>query len=294
MIRLHRSSIRTFTAVLTAFLSLASPLRAADATLSKNAVVSDEEIQKLEAIHSRAEDRILKNDFRAAIKIYQEILLEEPDDETSFTGMAQCYMVLGDFPRAKDAYQNALHINPDNETALLGLQKIADPDSMNIVERETVSEPAPLESLPVLPAGPEPTASSIPAPVPAAIPIRYPQEAAAAPAPKAVAPMLAPVPTDPDDIRLGARKSMAPYSVDIPKPLKDLSRTQLVQAALKNAGLYRGPIDGIIGPFTRKAIREFQAKYDLVVDGKPGPKTWELLQPFLNPNDFEVKLLQRA
>lgn len=50
-----------------------------------------------------------------------------------------------------------------------------------------------------------------------------------------------------------------------------------IQTALKNAGLYNGPIDGTIGPLTKKAIEEFQQANGLVVDGKVGPKTWEVL-----------------
>ncbi|MCM8787897.1 MAG: peptidoglycan-binding protein [Candidatus Omnitrophica bacterium] len=55
-----------------------------------------------------------------------------------------------------------------------------------------------------------------------------------------------------------------------------------IQIALKNANLYDGNIDGILGPKTKKAIEEFQAKNDLVVDGKVGPKTWEKLKEYYN------------
>jgi peptidoglycan hydrolase-like protein with peptidoglycan-binding domain len=51
-----------------------------------------------------------------------------------------------------------------------------------------------------------------------------------------------------------------------------------IQKALKNLGLYTGPIDGKIGPKTKEAILEFQKKNNLTVDGKVGPKTWALLQ----------------
>jgi murein L,D-transpeptidase YcbB/YkuD len=54
-----------------------------------------------------------------------------------------------------------------------------------------------------------------------------------------------------------------------------------VQIALKNAGLYKGKIDGDIGPKTREAISEFQEQNDLTVDGKVGPKTWSVLKKYL-------------
>lgn len=54
-----------------------------------------------------------------------------------------------------------------------------------------------------------------------------------------------------------------------------------IQKALKNAGLYEGKIDGTIGPKSKKAIEDFQAKNDLIVDGKVGPKTWEKMKQYL-------------
>ncbi|MFH1621683.1 MAG: peptidoglycan-binding domain-containing protein [Candidatus Omnitrophota bacterium] len=53
-----------------------------------------------------------------------------------------------------------------------------------------------------------------------------------------------------------------------------------IQTALKNAGLYKGEIDGKIGAKTRDAIMEFQKKNDLKVDGVVGKNTWELLSEF--------------
>ena len=57
--------------------------------------------------------------------------------------------------------------------------------------------------------------------------------------------------------------------------------TKDVQAALKNANLYVGNVDGVLGPKTKKAIKEFQAQNNLTADGKVGPKTWQKLEPYL-------------
>lgn len=54
-----------------------------------------------------------------------------------------------------------------------------------------------------------------------------------------------------------------------------------IQKALKNAGLYTGPVDGKIGPKTKKAIEEFQNSKGLKADGKVGPKTWAELEKYL-------------
>lgn len=56
---------------------------------------------------------------------------------------------------------------------------------------------------------------------------------------------------------------------------------QDIQQALKNANLYEGKIDGILGPNTRKAIEAFQSQNDLKVDARVGPNTWQKLKEYL-------------
>jgi N-acetylmuramoyl-L-alanine amidase len=46
-----------------------------------------------------------------------------------------------------------------------------------------------------------------------------------------------------------------------------------IQTRLKNWGYYHGPIDGIYGYQTYQAVRHFQAKNGLKVDGIAGPQT---------------------
>ncbi|MCM8774100.1 MAG: peptidoglycan-binding protein [Candidatus Omnitrophica bacterium] len=58
-----------------------------------------------------------------------------------------------------------------------------------------------------------------------------------------------------------------------------------IQTALKNAGFSPGPIDGKLGPKTKKAIIEFQKREGLVPDGKVGRKTWEKLCKYLKNKD---------
>ena len=54
-----------------------------------------------------------------------------------------------------------------------------------------------------------------------------------------------------------------------------------IQAALQNAGFYKGVVDGKSGPLTKKAIVEFQKANGLEPDGKVGPKTWAVLGTYL-------------
>lgn len=46
-----------------------------------------------------------------------------------------------------------------------------------------------------------------------------------------------------------------------------------IQARLNNLGYNSGPVDGIRGPITTAAVKEFQKKHHLAVDGIPGPIT---------------------
>jgi peptidoglycan hydrolase-like protein with peptidoglycan-binding domain len=50
-----------------------------------------------------------------------------------------------------------------------------------------------------------------------------------------------------------------------------------VQQALKSSGFDPGAIDGIYGPYTERAVKAFQAKKGLVVDGIVGPDTTKTL-----------------
>ncbi|MBU1086082.1 MAG: peptidoglycan-binding protein [Candidatus Omnitrophica bacterium] len=51
-----------------------------------------------------------------------------------------------------------------------------------------------------------------------------------------------------------------------------------VQSALKKAGFYQGKIDGKIGSKTKAAIKAFQRKNNLKVDGVVGQGTWTKLK----------------
>ena len=46
-----------------------------------------------------------------------------------------------------------------------------------------------------------------------------------------------------------------------------------LQQTLADRGFYRGPIDGVIGPRTRAALRAYQARHGLVVTGALDPAT---------------------
>jgi murein L,D-transpeptidase YcbB/YkuD len=55
-----------------------------------------------------------------------------------------------------------------------------------------------------------------------------------------------------------------------------------IQAALKKAGLFKGAVDGKIGPETKDAVRKFQQANSATPDGVVGSKTWALLSKYLD------------
>jgi len=59
----------------------------------------------------------------------------------------------------------------------------------------------------------------------------------------------------------------------IPQASASDPRVAALQVGLHARGLYHGPIDGITGPATQKAIRKLQARARIEVDGVVGPKT---------------------
>lgn len=65
------------------------------------------------------------------------------------------------------------------------------------------------------------------------------------------------------------------------KILKVSASVSDVQKALKNAGFYKGSVDGKIGQQTKKAIESFQRQHNLTADGVVGRRTWEELKTYL-------------
>jgi hypothetical protein len=65
------------------------------------------------------------------------------------------------------------------------------------------------------------------------------------------------------------------------------------QVALRSHGLYRGPIDGVRGPQTNRAVRAFQRREGLRVDGVVGPRTRAHMGRLGRP-DFGRRLIRRG
>jgi len=55
-----------------------------------------------------------------------------------------------------------------------------------------------------------------------------------------------------------------------------------IQQALKNAGYYKGALDGKIGSNTRESIKAFQGDNGMSADGVVGRQTWAKLKTYLS------------
>jgi murein L,D-transpeptidase YcbB/YkuD len=76
---------------------------------------------------------------------------------------------------------------------------------------------------------------------------------------------------------------LAPDVIEAFDPAQYVKPTnEEVQQSLKNAGFYTGSVDGVVGPRTKKAIRDFQVHNNLNSDGRIGPQTWAKLGPYLH------------
>lgn len=66
---------------------------------------------------------------------------------------------------------------------------------------------------------------------------------------------------------------------------RDKEYIKNIQTCLKNAGFYKGKIDGVKGRKTRSAIREFQSANGLAADGVVGKMTREALNRYTAGGD---------
>ena len=55
---------------------------------------------------------------------YENIVLQNPEDDSAHTNLGYAYLILGEFVKAKEAFQDALSINPENGQALNGLHAL--------------------------------------------------------------------------------------------------------------------------------------------------------------------------
>lgn len=68
--------------------------------------------------------------YDEALKMYQNLVLENANDDESYVQIGHLCMIKGQPNKARDAYETALQINPENMAAAQALEQIAYPDGM--------------------------------------------------------------------------------------------------------------------------------------------------------------------
>ncbi|MFH1478266.1 MAG: peptidoglycan-binding domain-containing protein [Candidatus Omnitrophota bacterium] len=76
-------------------------------------------------------------------------------------------------------------------------------------------------------------------------------------------------------------EKLRPYKITSKIDRKEKVSIKSIQQALKTAGFDPGPIDGKMGPKTKKAVTDFQRKVGLADSGKLDPKTLEKLKTYI-------------
>jgi len=73
-------------------------------------------------------------------------------------------------------------------------------------------------------------------------------------------------------VQAQARRAAVDVKMDA-VPALDVEGVRKVQTALQKRGIDPGPIDGILGPLTKEAIRTFQSRYGMKATGEVDNQT---------------------
>lgn len=65
-------------------------------------------------LHEHALQLVSERRLIEAIKVYEEIILNSPDDDEAYMIMGHSYLLTGDYQKAEMAFANAVHIDPSN------------------------------------------------------------------------------------------------------------------------------------------------------------------------------------
>ncbi len=68
----------------------------------------------LELLHERALQFAASHQYEEAEKIYEEIILKDPDDDQAYVIMGHISLLMGDYAKAEEAFRNAVSIDPEN------------------------------------------------------------------------------------------------------------------------------------------------------------------------------------
>lgn len=65
-------------------------------------------------LHEKALAYVAEQRLEDAVRIYQEIILQDPEDDQAYMIMGHCYLLQGFYTKAEEAFDNAVHIDEAN------------------------------------------------------------------------------------------------------------------------------------------------------------------------------------
>ena len=71
-------------------------------------------VETADQMHERALRLVAEQKLDKAVKLYEELVLSNPDDDQAYVIMGHCYILMGRYDKAEQAFQNAVHIDPAN------------------------------------------------------------------------------------------------------------------------------------------------------------------------------------
>ncbi len=78
----------------------------------------NEKLQSLSALHEKALTLVSQKEYQAASKIYEEILLESPEDDEAYLLLGHTCLLATEYEKAKRAFSSAIQIDPVNQAEI--------------------------------------------------------------------------------------------------------------------------------------------------------------------------------
>ena len=69
---------------------------------------------KISGLHEKALELVSEKKLKEASRVYEDIILLDPEDDQAYLLMGHTYLLGGDYGKAETAFQNAVHIDPEN------------------------------------------------------------------------------------------------------------------------------------------------------------------------------------
>ena len=81
--------------------------------------MSPELLAKIYALHEKALKHTEKKQFESAARVYEEIVLLDPEDDEAYLIMGHNYLLAGQYDKADAAFHNAVDIRAENFDEIL-------------------------------------------------------------------------------------------------------------------------------------------------------------------------------